>query len=158
MRNSVRHLVLGALIAALYTGLTLMFAPISFLQAQIRVSEALTVLPYFTPAAIPALFIGCVISNFFGGLGLIDIVFGSLTTLVAAVLSYLLRRWRWLVPIPPIILNGIVIGYLLHFLYQLPLLLTMLQVTFGQTVACYVLGYPLMRVLEKSAGRFLRKQ
>ena len=87
-----KYFIQAALIAAVYSVITLLFAPISYGIMQVRVSEALTILPYFTPAAIPGLFIGVVIANSYGGLGLLDIVFGSLATLIAAYLSYLLRK------------------------------------------------------------------
>ncbi|MBF8982405.1 QueT transporter family protein [Lutibacter sp. B2] len=141
-------LVQAAFIAAIYVAITIAFAPISYGQIQIRISEALTVLPMFTPAAIPGLFVGCIIANIYGGGGMIDIVFGSLATLLAAYLSYKMPK-RWLVPLPAVVVNGIVIGFVLNFLYELPLLITMGWVTIGQVIACYGLGYPLILTLEK---------
>ena len=141
-------LVQAALIGAIYAALTIAFAPISYGQIQVRVSEALTILPFFTPAAIPGLFIGCIIANIYGGQGMIDIVFGSLATLLAAFLSYKMPK-RWMVPIPPILVNGIVVGFILNYLYQLPLFIMMAWVSLGQIIACYGLGYPLMVILEK---------
>ncbi len=151
MKKTV-FLVQAALIAAVYATITIALAPISYGQLQVRVSEALTVLPFFTPAAIPGLFVGCIIANIFGGGGPIDIIFGSLATLVAAYLSYKMKR-KWLVPIPPILINGVVIGYVLHYLYGMPLIPSMLWVTLGQTMACYIIGYPLMNVLERYKDR-----
>lgn len=151
MKKTV-FLVQAALIAAVYATVTIALAPISYGQLQVRVSEALTVLPFFTPAAIPGLFVGCIVANIFGGGGPIDIIFGSLATLVAAYFSYKMPR-KWLVPIPPIIMNGVVIGYVLHYLYGLPLIVSMLWVALGQTMACYVIGYPLMNVLERYKDR-----
>lgn len=145
-------LVQAALIGAIYAALTIALAPICYGQIQVRVSEALTVLPVFTPAAIPGLFVGCIVANIYGGLGIVDIVFGSLATLIAAYLSYKMPK-RFMVPIPPIIVNGIVIGFVLNYAYGLPLIMSMLWVTFGQTIACYGLGYPLMITLEKYKGR-----
>jgi len=142
----------AAIIGAIYAVLTIAFAPISYGQVQVRIAEALTVLPYFTPAAIPGLFIGCIAANLYGGQGLIDIIFGSLATLTAASLSYKMP-WRVLVPLPPIVINGIVIGCILNYLFQLPLLVTMAWVAFGELISCYLLGYPLMLVLEKYKKR-----
>lgn len=141
-------LVQASLIAAIYATITIALAPISYGQIQVRVAEALTILPAFTPAAIPGLFVGCIVANLYGGGGIIDIVFGSLATLVAAYLSYKMPE-KWLIPLPPVIVNGIVVGYILNYLYGLPLLITMGWVTIGQTVACYGFGYPLMTILEK---------
>lgn len=146
--KKTNFLVQAALIAAIYAVITIVFAPISYGQIQVRISEALTILPFFTPAAIPGLFIGCVIANIYGGQGMIDIVFGSLATLLAAFISYKMPK-KWMVPIPPIIVNGIVVGFILNYLYQLPLIAMIAWVSLGQIIACYGLGYPLMVVLEK---------
>lgn len=147
MKKTV-FLVQASLIAAVYAVITIALAPISYGQIQVRVAEALTILPAFTPAAIPGLFVGCIVANLYGGGGIIDIVFGSLATLFAAYLSYKMPK-KLLVPLPPIIVNGIVVGYILNYLYGLPLLITMGWITIGQTVACYGFGYPLMIILEK---------
>ncbi|MDD3797230.1 MAG: QueT transporter family protein, partial [Lachnospiraceae bacterium] len=90
--KKVLFLVQAAAIAAIYVVLTMLFAPLSFGEVQVRFSEALTVLPYFTPAAIPGLFVGCIIGNFMGGAIPIDIIFGSIATLIGAVFSYHLRK------------------------------------------------------------------
>ncbi|NLY44022.1 MAG: QueT transporter family protein [Clostridiaceae bacterium] len=158
--KSTKYLVQAAAIGAVYAVLTIALAPISYGIMQVRVSEAMTILPYFTPAAIPGLFIGCLIANIYGGLGIIDIVFGSLATLVAAFLSYKLRKWKFLVPIPPIIINAIVVGIVLYyaFLYEpqfkSPLIVIMGWVALGQLISCYGLGYPLMVMLEKYRHKF----
>ena len=89
MKNKGTHfLVQGAAIAAVYVVLTLVFAPLSFGEVQIRFSEALTVLPFFTPAAIPGLFVGCIIANLLGGAIPVDIIFGSIATLIGAFFTY----------------------------------------------------------------------
>lgn len=159
MKN-VRSLVQGALIAAIYAVLTIAFAPISYGPVQVRVSEALTILPFFTPAAIPGLFLGCIIANVYGmiigiGPGIWDVVFGSLATLIAAYISYKMPK-KWLVPLPPVLVNAVVIGFMLNVLLKLPLLPTMLWVGVGEVAACYVIGYPLMLVLEKYKNRIFR--
>ena len=107
----------SAAIAALYVVLTLVFAPISFGEIQVRFAEMLTILPLFTPAAIPGLFIGCLLGNILGGAIIWDTIFGSLATLVGAVVGYLLRKNRWLVPIPSILANVIVVPLVLKFGY-----------------------------------------
>lgn len=136
------------MIGAIYVVLTLIFAPISYGMIQVRISEALMVLPFFTPAAIPGLFVGCLIANIFGGLGMPDIVFGSLATLLSAYLASKIDN-KYLVPLPPILVNAIVIGFVLHYVLALPLLMTMVWVGFGQVIACYGLGLPLLLFLEK---------
>ena len=108
--------VQAALIGAIYAVLTIAFAPISYGQIQVRISEALTVLPFFTPAAIPGLFIGCIIANLYGGNGIIDIVFGSLATLGAAALSYKMGKVACPIPADPGECNRC--GLLLHYLFN----------------------------------------
>lgn len=151
MNKRTRYIVEGAIIGAIYAAITILLAPIGYGQIQVRVAEALTVLPYFTPAAIPGLFIGCIVANIYGG-GLLDIIFGSLASLVAAILSRKAPK-RWLVPLPPVIINGLVIGWVLFMVQGLPYWLTVGTVTLGQIVACYGLGYPLLLLLERNRGK-----
>ncbi|MFZ5975239.1 MAG: QueT transporter family protein [Bacillota bacterium] len=148
--NKTYHIVVAAIIAAVYFVLTYIFAPISFLQVQVRISEALTILPVFTAAAVPGLFVGCLISNLLmSTLGPIDVIFGSLATLTAALMTYFLRNRRPLAPLPPVLVNAVVIGLELHFILGLPLLETMAYIGLGQFAACYMLGYPLMLLLSR---------
>jgi len=145
------YLIQAAIIAAIYAVLTIALAPISYGVMQVRVSEALTILPYFTPAAIPGLFIGCLVSNMLGPYGLLDMVCGSAASLVSAWLSYRLRVRPALVPLPPVIINGIIVGGMLYFAYGvgIPLIGCILWVCLGQAIACYGIGYPLLRYLNK---------
>ena len=138
----------GALIGALYAVLTISLAPISYGPVQFRVSEALTLLPFYLPEAIPGLFAGCVFANFFGGYGLPDMVFGSLATLIAAILT---RKSGniWLAALWPVVSNMIIIGVMLHVLICVPLVATCLYVAFGEAGTCYVVGVPLMKILER---------
>jgi uncharacterized membrane protein len=155
--SKTRFLAEAGVIAALYAVITIAFAPISYGQIQVRISEALTVLPAFTAAAIPGLFIGCIAANIYGGNGLIDIIFGSLATLVAAFLSYKMPK-RFLVPLPPVIVNGIVVGLILHYIYQLPLIASMLWVALGELIACYGLGYILMTQLYRFKDKLFKSK
>jgi uncharacterized membrane protein len=149
--NYARFLTQAAIIAAVYTVLTLVFAPLSYGESmiQVRISEMLTILPYYTPAAIPGLFVGAFVSNLFSPVGAVDVILGSLATLLAAYLSYRISD-KWLVPIPPIAVNGLVIGGMLHYVYKFPLLLSILSITAGQIVSCYVLGGILIAALERT--------
>jgi len=146
-----KHVIQAAVIAAVYAALTIALAPLSYGVMQVRVSEALTVLPFFTPAAIPGLFVGCLISNILGPYGLVDMFFGSAATLLGAIGSYMLRNKPLLVPLPPVILNGIMIGPMLYYVYSVPVPLIgcILWVMLGELIACYGLGYPLMKYLKK---------
>ncbi|MEI6602808.1 MAG: QueT transporter family protein [Clostridia bacterium] len=146
----IKTLSTGAMIAALYFVLAIVFMPISFGPLQFRVSEALTILPMFTPAAIPGLFLGCLLANIFGSGNVFDIIFGSLTTLAAALLTRQLKGNIWLAMLPPIIFNGLSVGYILAFLYAAPLLLTIGQITLGQAGVLLLLGVPLYYFLRAS--------
>ncbi len=158
-REKIRFTVHAALIAAMYAAVSLAFAPTSFGPVQLRVSEALCVLPYFTPAAIPGLFVGCIISNcFVSGMIWADIVFGSLATLFAAILARKLRKFKWLVPLPAVVLNALVVPFVLKFGYGFSDALWFMAVTvgLGQIGACYCFGMPVMYALELS-GIFAKK-
>ncbi len=144
-------LAYGAVIAAIYVALTTAFQPISFGAVQFRISEALCILPFFTPAAIPGLFVGCFLSNFLCGAAGLDIVFGSLATLIGAVGSYYLRKSRILVCLPPILANTIIVPWVLRFAYgsedMIPFM--MLTVGIGEILAIGVLGSILLAALDR---------
>lgn len=149
----------AAIIAALYTVLTLFINAFNLASGaiQVRISEALTVLPFFTPAAIPGLFLGCIISNVFAG-GLIwDIIFGSLATLIGAVGTYALRNKKPIFAvIPPILSNTIIIPFVLRYAYGIEgsIPFFMLTVGIGEVISCGVLGYILLKALEKNKDIF----
>ena len=133
----------AAMIAAIYVALTYIFAPISFSEIQVRISEALTILPVFTPAAVPGLFIGCLIGNTVSGALLPDIVCGSLATLIGAFFTWKLRNAHpFLAPVPPIVANTLVVPFVLKYAYlvDLPIPLMMLTVCIGEILSCGVLG------------------
>ena len=150
--QSVLFLAQGAMIAAIYVVLTLVFAPFSYGEVQVRISEALTILPLFPPAAIPGLFVGCLISNILGGCVLPDIIFGSLATLIGAIGTYMLRKQnKFLAPLPPIIANALIVPFVLRYAYQVPLPIPfmMLTVGIGEVISCGVLGMILHTALNK---------
>lgn len=149
-------LVQAAMIAAIYVVLTFLANAFGLANyaIQVRFSEALTILPYFTPAAIPGLFIGCILSNILTGCALPDIIFGSLATLIGAVFTYKLRRFKWLAPVPPIVANVIVVPFVLLYAYGIrPLWLSFITVTIGEIISCGALGMVLLFALEKYRGR-----
>lgn len=149
--NKTRDLVFAALIAAIYVVLTMVFRPISFGPIQFRIAEALCMLPYFTPAAVPGVFIGCLISNMLGGAVLMDVVFGSLATLIGAVGSRYLRKNRVLTALPPIISNTLIIPWVLKFAYGSPDMVWYLMITvgIGEILAIGVLGQLLVTMLSR---------
>jgi uncharacterized membrane protein len=144
-----RYIAQVGIIAGLYAALTVVLAPISYGPVQLRVSEALTVLPYLTPAAVPGLFIGCLVANIFGGLGIYDVVGGSLLTLLSAFLTHLVARTRRpiLAPLPPVLVNSLGVSFYLHLLFQLPYWLTVIYIGVGEIATCLVLGYPLLLIV-----------
>ncbi len=141
----------AAVIAAIYTVLVVAFQPISFGPIQFRIAEALTILPFFSPAAIPGVTIGCFLSALFTGADVLDMIFGSMATLIAAFLSYKLRRHRFLVPIPPIVANALIIPWVLRFAYDIPdaIPYMMLTVGIGEFLAVGLLGMLLLFALDK---------
>ena len=150
--NKVLFMGQAAMIAAIYVVLCIAFAPISYGAIQARVAEALTILPYFTPAAIPGLFIGCLIANLIGGSIMLDVVCGSIATLIGAVGTWMLRRKsRFLAPIPPILANTLIVPFVLRYGYGEPLPIPFLMGTvgIGEIAACGVMGLILLAVLEK---------
>jgi uncharacterized membrane protein len=155
-RFKTRFLAEAAIIAALYAVLTIAI-PGGSGQIQVRVSEALTILAFFTPAAIPGLFLGCLTANIFVGAGLYDIILGSLATLLAAYLTGKMPS-KYLAPLPPVIINAVAVAIILKLSVNAPLLITMGFVALGELIACYGLGYPLMIFLQKNRSRLFGRQ
>ena len=162
---NAKYITQAAIIAALYVTLTFVFRPISFGPIQVRIAEILCVLPFFTPAAVPGLFIGCLVGNGLGSnLGLIDVVLGSLATLASAYLASKINKW-WILPLPAVVINAFAVGFVLYyalgadmagdfpFLIADSLYLTASASVFiGQLIACYVGGLALFWVLKSRKG------
>ncbi|MGN0709902.1 MAG: QueT transporter family protein [Anaerovoracaceae bacterium] len=153
MSKKVLFLAQAGLIAAAYVVITVLGAAYSFGQVQVRLSEMLTILPFFTPAAIPGLFIGCIVGNILGGAVLPDVVFGSLATLAAAAATFYLRKKGSLViaAVPPVVANALVVPFVLKYAYgvNLPIPFMMLTVGAGEAISAGVLGVLLGKALEK---------
>ncbi len=150
--NKVQFMTQAAMIAAIYVVLCIVFEPISYGAIQTRVAEALTVLPFFTPAAVPGLFIGCLVANLLGGGILLDVAFGSVATLIGAVGTYLLRKKsRYLAPLPPIVANVLIIPFVLRYGYgdPLPIPFLMGTVGLGEILSCGMMGTVLLVVLSR---------
>ncbi len=149
--KKILYITQAAVIAAIYVVLTLIAAGFDLASGmiQVRFSEALTVLPYFTPAAIPGLAIGCLISNIATGCLLPDVIFGTLATLIGAIGSWCLRRSKILVTLPPVISNAVIIPFILTCAYKIPggIPLQMLTVGAGEVVSCVIIGSILLRAL-----------
>lgn len=168
MRKKVRDLVLGAVIAAMYAVLTYVAAAmnLAYGPVQFRFSEAMCVLAVFTPAAIPGLAVGCLLSNLASPLGLVDWICGPLATLLAAGCTYWVREIRWkrvriLAPLPPVIFNALIVGFEVACLSDAGVfsfgnaswggfLAGALSVGIGELVVCYALGLPLLAAIERA--------
>ena len=160
--KKVAYISKAGLIAALYAAITLIFAPISFGAVQFRISEAMTVLPFIIPEAIPGLFIGCIISNLLSSNNiLLDVIFGSLATLLAAVCTYKMKI-KWFAPLPPVILNAVIIGIVITVstveknAFMAAFIANMLSVGAGELVVAYGLGIPLLIAFER-IGNYRKK-
>ena len=151
--NRIRFICYAAAIAALYTVLTELSALLGMQGGviQCRLSEALCVLVCFTPAAIPGLTIGCLISNLLTGAVVWDVIFGSLATLIGAILGYLIRRCKWLVPLPTVVANTLIGPFVLRYAYGAPdaIWFMMLTVGAGEVISAWILGYAVLFPLEK---------
>lgn len=146
---TTRSICLAAIIAALYAALTLSLPALSYGAVQCRLSEALTMLPVLLPQAVPGLFVGCLVANLLSPVGALDIIFGSLATLLAACGTYALRKKPLLAAVCPVLANGVIVGGVLAFSYSLPLWLTMLQVAAGEALAVAA-GLALVHALRRA--------
>ena len=155
---STRNMTLAAIVAALYAALTLLFPGQSYGYTQLRVAEALTVLPFLFPAAAPGLAVGCLIANLLSPYGPIDIVCGTFASALAAFLTMKMPN-KWLAPLPPVLCNGVFVGGMLAW-YQAgfgPNFWSMFAISgpgvaLGEIITCYILGLILLNVLLKIPG------
>lgn len=156
-QNRTKFMTQAALIAALYASLTMISAPISFGPIQFRISEALAILPYFTPAAVPGLGIGCFLANLLVGGHWLDVVFGTLATATGAFFSYKLRAHPALVPLPPIISNTLIIPWVLRFAYGSKEMILFMVASIGisEIIAIGLLGSLLLVALKKVGAQKL---
>ena len=153
--QKIRYLSHAAMIAALYVALTLVSAALGLSSGavQVRLSEVLTVLPFFTPAAIPGLTVGCLLANVLTGSLPWDIVFGTLATLLGALGTYALRRFSpWLAPIPPILANAFIVPFVLRYAYGVPDAYPLLAISVGagELIAAGVFGMILYHAVKKT--------
>jgi uncharacterized membrane protein len=169
MKKRTLFLVQSAIIASLYSAATILPFSLSFEAVQFRFAEALTILPFFTPAAIPGLTIGCIIANMWSRFGIVDIVFGSIATLLAALATYYFKRLKFgkfIAPLPPILFNAVIVGALIAYastgnpfnidIFRTMFIFNFLTVGFGELVICYCLGLPLLLALEKYKEKIFR--
>ena len=154
---SARSLALSGVIAALYAALSLVSTAmgLGFGTVQLRLSEALCVLPILFPEAVPGLAVGCLVTNLLSPYGAADLIFGTLATLLAAVLTRRIRR-RALAPLPTILCNAVIVGALLGYVgaqegvFWTLFALNAFTVGLGEALVTYILGLPLLRWIEKA--------
>ena len=162
-KNGKRVLLLteSALIAALYTVLTMVIGSFGLASGaiQIRISEALCILPIWTAAAIPGLALGCFVSNLLMACLWQDVLFGSLATLIGALGAYLLRRHAWLTPLPTVVANTVIVPFVLAYAYRFEggLWFFSLTVGAGEVISAYCLGMLLYYALKPHAARLFRR-
>ena len=154
MERKTRFITYGALIAAMYVALTFVANLLGLASGviQVRLSEALTILPLFTPAAVPGLFIGCILANVLTGCAVWDVIFGSVATLLGAIGTYWCReRNKFLAPVFPILANMIIVPFVLKLVYGAPdaWIFLFISVGIGEIISCGVLGLLLHRILER---------
>ena len=151
----IKQITLSAIIAALYAAVTLAIAPISYNSLQFRISEVLTILPCFTPMSVVGLTIGCFFANIFSPYGIVDMIFGTLATFLAAITTYLFRNIKikkipFLSLLSPVFFNAVIVGieiaYAAKNVGAFPL--AALEVAFGEAVVCFALGIPLYLILD----------
>jgi uncharacterized membrane protein len=151
MNMSTKNLAKVAIVAALYVVLTVGLAPLSYRNIQFRVSEVLTLFAFINPMYIPGLVIGCIISNLFSPLGIIDVVVGSFATFISL---YCMTKTKniFVASLFPVIFNGIFVGLELYYLFSLPLLLTMAQVAIGEFVVVSLCGVAMFKVMMSNTA------
>ena len=160
-KKKIEFIVTGALIAAAYVGLTFLsnVFSLAYGPVQFRISEVLTLLPVFTAAAIPGVTVGCFIANI-ASFNLLDMLFGTAATLIAAILTYFLRNIKFkglplLAMLPPVIINAVVVGLEIAFFFLpegysfMGFVISALQVGLGGLAVCYVLGIPFYMIIKK---------
>lgn len=152
MEKGHQYIIRVAMIATIYLVLNILFSSISYGPIQVRIAESLTVLPFLDPSAILGLFLGCFLANILGPVGMVDIVGGSLCTLIAAYLTSKMKNPK-LALLPPILINAFGVSIYLHLIFDLPYWITVLYIGIGETIACYILGYPLLLFLIKNQKR-----
>lgn len=152
-KNKVTELTLGAITGALYVIFTIIMSALGLSSGiiQIRLSEALCIIPCFTPYAIGGLFVGCIIANFLSGAIALDIIFGSIATLIGAIGTYFLRKNKYLAVLPPIISNTLIIPFVLSYIYNFEgsIAYFMLTVGIGEIISCGIFGIILYNFIKK---------
>jgi len=171
-KDSTRYVAFGGLIAALYAVLTyflnLLFPGIANMAIQVRITEAMTILPVFTAAAVPGLTVGCVLANLLMGSPIWDVLFGSLATLIGAIGTRMLRKKPYIAWIPPVVSNALIIPFVLIYAYHVPDVtvfgstfsglalwpMLFLTIAIGEIISCGLFGIMLYHALKRTRIQF----
>ena len=145
---SVELVVINAMIAGIYAVLTLVISPIAYSQIQFRLSEIMVFLAFYNYRYIPGLTIGCILANLFSPLGMLDVVFGTLSTLLVCIAMYYAKN-RYLAAMLGAIITGIIIGGELWYAYQIQFVINAIYVAVGELIVL-VIGTLVFKVLEKN--------
>ena len=149
---NLKTLLLNAIYMAIYIAFCFIFAPFSFGEIQIRISEALCILPIYDKLSVVSITIACAISNFMNG-NIIDAIFGSLATFIGLVLTYCLRKKNFYIAVfPTVVSNAIIIPFVLKYgygLYAFPIYINMVFVFIGELLSVYIFGTVIKKILEK---------
>ena len=148
----LKDLILQTMIAAIYVVLVYVFQFASFGLIQFRIAEVLMILVLFDKKSVIGLTIGCFFANLLGGAILLDVIFGTLATTIAAILMIITKKWIWISFLMPAIINGLIVGLLLTYAYDLGMLyITIPSVFIGEFLVLFVIGLPLYRALKDNS-------
>ncbi|SFC19960.1 QueT transporter family protein [Clostridium uliginosum] len=160
--NTIKRLVRTAIIAALYAALTFALAPISYGNIQFRISEIMVLLAFFDPFYIGGLTLGCFIANLLGPNGMMDVVFGTLATFISVSAISLTSKYSknnkialFIASLWPTIFNGLIIGCMLNYLLDVPLLLSIGEVAIGEFVVVTILGIPVFKLIQNKYKKLI---
>jgi uncharacterized membrane protein len=149
------RVVTMSIVASLYASMTIVLGSFGYSWIQIRVSESLTPLPFLLgSSSVAGLTLGCIIANMFSPVGLPDIIFGPMLTLLAALLSWKFSFGRKIIAcVYPVLINSVGVSAYIASFYDVPYMLSMLSIAFGEFVAAVLIGYPLLRVIERVSSK-----
>ena len=163
MRNSTRKIAMIGIVAALYAVITLVLGFISYGPIQFRIAEIMTLLPLFGKEYILALTLGCFLANVIGPYGIPDIIFGTIATFISVYLVYLTGKLMYgkkgyvlIASLWPTIVNAIIIGIMLNIISGFPLIISILEVGFGEFVVITIIGVPLFKAFKEKYSKLLK--
>ena len=143
---SVKLIVVNAMIASVYAALTLAISPIAYSEIQFRLSEIMVFLAFYNKKYIPGLVIGCIIANLFSPMGLLDVIFGTTSTIIVCIAMYIIKN-RYLAAVIGAMITGLIVGGELWYAYQIPYLIIALYVAIGELIVL-IIGALVFKAIE----------